>query len=191
MRLAEWLVDQRVVYEKNPDYQGSLQVPVNRVVIKLADPGTWFIMYQNDEIDFMQKPGAGRSLVAQSDFPDQIYSSVGDFRTYYIFFDVTQPPFDKLEVRQAFSHAIDRDAINSRSWDRTARRRIRGWRRDSPPRTAKDSSGIQNFDAGRSERISSPPPAITTRRHSRRRSFRCATPFRSSSPFPGHRGHAA
>ena len=80
-------------------------------MIKLADPGTWFIMYQNDEIDFMQKPAPADLLVAQSDFPDQIYSSVGDFRTYYIFFDVTQPPFDKLEVRQAFSHAIDRDAI--------------------------------------------------------------------------------
>ncbi len=111
MQLVEWLVDQRVVFEKNPDYTGKLVVPVNRVVVKFADPATWFIMYQNDEIDFMRYPAPADLLVAQAEFPEQIYSSVGDFRTYYLFFDVTKPPFDQLEVRQAFSHAIDRDAI--------------------------------------------------------------------------------
>ena len=52
--MVEWLVDQRVVFEKNPDYTGKLVVPVNRVVVKMADSATWFIMYQNDEIDFMR-----------------------------------------------------------------------------------------------------------------------------------------
>jgi ABC-type transport system substrate-binding protein len=111
MKLVEWLIDQRVVYEKNPDYTGKLVVPVNRAVVKLADPATYFVMYQNDEIDYMQYPAPADLVVAQADFPEQIFSSVGDFRTHYLFFDVTKAPFDKLEVRQAFSHAIDRDAI--------------------------------------------------------------------------------
>ena len=111
MKLVEWLVDQRVVYEKNPDYTGTLVVPITRAVVKLADPATYFIMYQNDEIDYMQYPAPADLLVAQAEFPEQIFSSVGDFRTHYLFFDVSKEPFDKLEVRQAFSHAIDRDAI--------------------------------------------------------------------------------
>jgi ABC-type transport system substrate-binding protein len=111
MKLVEWLIDQRVVYEKNPDYTGKLVVPVNRAVVKLADPATYFVMYQNDEIDYMQYPAPADLVVAQAEFPEQIFSSVGDFRTHYLFFDVTKAPFDKLEVRQAFSHAIDRDAI--------------------------------------------------------------------------------
>lgn len=111
--LDEWAVDQRVVYVANPDYMGSLIVPVQRVVIKLAEPSTWFIMYQNDEIDFLVNPAPADLVIAQAEFPDQIYSAVGDFRTHYLFFDVTQPPFDSLEVRQAFSHAIDRDAIKA------------------------------------------------------------------------------
>ncbi len=81
------------------------------MVIKLAEPATWFIMYQNDEVDYMFNPAPADLVIAQAEFPDQIYSGVGDFRTHYMFFDVTKAPFDSLEVRQAFSHAIDRDAI--------------------------------------------------------------------------------
>lgn len=113
LKLTEWLVDQRVVYEQNPDYTGSLAVPITKVVVKLADLATYFIMYQNDEIDYMQYPAPADLLVAQAEFPDEIYSSVGDFRTFYLFFDVAKAPFDSLEVRQAFSHAIDRDALKS------------------------------------------------------------------------------
>ena len=38
---------------------------------------------------------------------------MGDFPTFYIFFDVTQAPFDDIKVRQAWSHAIDRDTLAS------------------------------------------------------------------------------
>jgi ABC-type transport system substrate-binding protein len=146
MRLAEWLVDQRVVYEKNPDYKGSLVVPVNRVVIKLADHDTWFIMYQNNEIDFMQDPAPADLLVAQSEFPEQIYSSVGDFRTYYIFFDVTKAPFDSLEVRQAFSHAIDRDAIKQQILGPAGVPAYSWLAPGFPAANGEELSGIQNFD---------------------------------------------
>lgn len=153
MRLAEWLIDQRVVYEKNPDYAGSLAVPVNKVVIKLADPATYFIMYQNDEIDYMQYPAPAELVVAQTEFPEQIYSSAGDFRTHYLFFDVTKEPFDKLEVRQAFSHAIDRDAIKSQILG-PAGTPAYSWL--APGFPASDSEGlssIQNFDVAKAKEL--------------------------------------
>ena len=146
MRLVEWLLDQRVVYEKNPDYQGSLVVPVNRVVVKLADRGAWFIMYQNDEIDFMQDPAPADLLIAQAEFPDQIFSSVGDFRTYYLFFDVTTAPFDSLEVRQAFSHAIDRDAIKQQILGPAGVPAYSWLAPGFPAANGEELSEIQNFD---------------------------------------------
>jgi peptide/nickel transport system substrate-binding protein/oligopeptide transport system substrate-binding protein len=35
----------------------------------------------------------------------------GDFRTDYILFDTYNPPFDDLNVRKAFAHAVDRESI--------------------------------------------------------------------------------
>lgn len=153
MMLTEWLVDQRVVYEKNPDYAGTLEVPVNKVVVKLADKATYFIMYQNDEIDFMQYPAPADLLIAQAEFPEQIYSSVGDFRTHYIFFDVSQPPFDSLEVRQAFSHAIDRDALKSQILGPAGVPAYSWLAPGFPAANGEELSSIQNFDPERAKEL--------------------------------------
>jgi ABC-type transport system substrate-binding protein len=153
MKLAEWLIDQKITYEKNPDYKGSLVVPVNKVVIKLADPTTYFIMYQNNEIDYMQYPAPADLVVAQSDFPEQIYSSVGDFRTHYFFFDVTKAPYDKLEVRQAFSHAIDRDAIKEQILGPAGVPAYSWLAPGFPAANGEALSRIQNFDVAKAKEL--------------------------------------
>lgn len=111
--LKLWQKDQQIVYERNPTYKGKLTPAYTKIIQKIADRKTYFTAYQNNEIDYMEKPAPAELKIAQSD-PDlskQIYSSNGDFRTYYLFFDVNTPPFDNPKVRQAFSHIVDRDAI--------------------------------------------------------------------------------
>ena len=70
-------------------------------------------MYQNDEIDFMEGPSPSDLTLMMGDekTAKEVYAGVGDFPTWYIFFDVTKAPFDNLLVRQAWSHAIDRDLL--------------------------------------------------------------------------------
>ena len=111
--LTEWVPDQYIVYERNPDYKGTLKVMIQRAISKLADPITWFTMYEADEIDHMENPAPAELQIIEADpeLSKQLYQGVGDFRVDYLFFDVTKPPFDDLKVRQAFSHAVDRDAI--------------------------------------------------------------------------------
>ena len=111
--LAEWQRDQFVAYERNETYAGSLQVPIQRVVSKLATPTAYFTMYEAGEVDFMENPAPAELKLMEAD-PErakEIYQGVGDFRIDYLFFDVTKAPFDDLKVRQAFSHVVDRDAI--------------------------------------------------------------------------------
>ena len=152
-KLTEWLIDQKVTFEKNPDYKGNLVVPVEKVVVKLADPATYFIMYQNDEIDYMQYPAPADLIIAQSDFPEQIYSSVGDFRTYYMFFDVNTPPFDQLEVRQAFSHAIDRDAIKTQVLGPAGVPAYSWLAPGFPAANGEELSSIQNYDPAKAKEL--------------------------------------
>ncbi len=91
-------------------------------------------------------PAPADLLVAQAEFPDQIYSSVGDFRTYYLFFDVTKAPFDSLEVRQAFSHAIDRDAIKQQILGPAGIPAYSWLAPGFPAANGEELSSIQNFD---------------------------------------------
>ena len=113
--LTEFTADQQIVYSRNPSYVGPLTSMIEKVQIKLASPDTFFQMYQNNEIDFMLNPAPAALTLMQQDeaTAKEIYSGVGDFPTWYLFFDVTKAPFDNLKVRQAWSHAIDRDTLKT------------------------------------------------------------------------------
>jgi peptide/nickel transport system substrate-binding protein/oligopeptide transport system substrate-binding protein len=152
-KLTEWLIDQKVTFEKNPDYTGNLVVPIEKAVVKLADPATYFIMYQNDEIDYMQYPAPADLIIAQSEFPEQIFSSVGDFRTYYMFFDVDTAPFDQLEVRQAFSHAIDRDALQAQILGPAGVPAYSWLAPGFPAANGEELSSIQNYDPAKAKEL--------------------------------------
>ena len=111
--VSEFSRDQRVVLQRNPDYRGLLTPAIQTVIVTLAAQNTWFTLYQSGEIDYMQGLAPQELQLAQSDpsLSADLYQSVGDFRTWYLFFNTTQAPFDNLAVRQAFSHAVDREAI--------------------------------------------------------------------------------
>jgi ABC-type transport system substrate-binding protein len=112
-KLEEWTPDQQITYVKNDQYKGSLVVPINKVIVKLSAPNTFFNLYQTDEIDYMINPAPQELQVAQqdADLSAQLHQGVGDFRTFYLFFDLNNAPFNDIRVRQAISHVIDRDAL--------------------------------------------------------------------------------
>ncbi len=113
--LSEWLPDQQITFVRNEAYTGTLPALVDEVRCKLASPDNFFAMYQADEIDFMGNPAPAATTIMMSDETTaaEVYSGVGDFATYYVFFDVTSEPWTDLKVRQAWSHAIDRDALKT------------------------------------------------------------------------------
>jgi peptide/nickel transport system substrate-binding protein/oligopeptide transport system substrate-binding protein len=70
----------------------------------------------------MEGPAPAELQIMESDpeLASQLYQGVGDFACLYFFFDVTTAPFDDILVRQAFSHVIDRDAMQQQIWGRQA-----------------------------------------------------------------------
>jgi peptide/nickel transport system substrate-binding protein/oligopeptide transport system substrate-binding protein len=107
----------RIVYEINPDYKGTNIPYIERlVVVNGGQPAQLLPAYQANEIDFVWgsgtlSPADLQIIDSDPELTEQYHPHYGDFRTYYFFFDDTQPPFDKLQVRQAFAHVLDRDAI--------------------------------------------------------------------------------
>lgn len=118
-KLTEWTKDQRVVYEINPDYKGNNIPYIEKVVIvNIGQPSQLLPAYEANEIDFVNgggtlSPADLEIIAADPDLDAQYHPHYGDFRTYYFAFDTSIPPFDNPQVRQAFAHVLDRDAITS------------------------------------------------------------------------------
>lgn len=111
--LTEWKQNEQIVFSRNAKYTGKITPAFAKIIQKLAAPSTDFTAYQGDEIDYMVNPAPAEIKIIQGDptLSKQLHQGNADFPSWYLFFDVTQPPFDNLKVRQAFSHIVDRDAI--------------------------------------------------------------------------------
>jgi ABC-type transport system substrate-binding protein len=104
----------KIVVVANPHYTGYRPPRLARIEGIYMSPATFFIAYLNDEIDTI-----GANELSPADFatierdPElkANYLRPGMVGTDYLFFDTYTPPFDNLDVRKAFAHAINREAI--------------------------------------------------------------------------------
>ena len=112
--LAEFDHGFKVVLEANPHYKGYRPPRLARIEGIYMSPATYFIGYLNNEIDtinFNDLSPADFATIQRDPALLENYLRPGLIGTDYVFFDVHSPPFDNLDVRKAFAHAIDRTAI--------------------------------------------------------------------------------
>jgi ABC-type transport system substrate-binding protein len=118
-KLVEWTKDQRVVYEINEQYKGTNIPYIERVIVtNIGQASQLLPAYEANEIDFVWgsgtlSPADLEIIAADPDLDAQYFPHYGDFRTFYFAFDTATPPFDNPQVRQAFAHVLDRDAITA------------------------------------------------------------------------------
>jgi peptide/nickel transport system substrate-binding protein len=109
-RFVEWVKDDRIVLERNPDYWGA-KTYLDRVVFRSIPENTVRLLaLESGEIAGMDgvNTDLARRLEGNARFTllQQPGMNVG-----YLAMNMDKPPFDRLEVRQALNHAIQRDAI--------------------------------------------------------------------------------
>ncbi|HEY3080503.1 MAG TPA: peptide ABC transporter substrate-binding protein [Chloroflexota bacterium] len=111
--LEEFSPDRRVTVKANAKYTGKLKPLINRWVANVVTGGSDFARYQAGEIDTTASftPADLKLILADPTLKAQFKTNPGDFRTFYMFWDVTKPPFDNKSVRLAFAKAIDRESI--------------------------------------------------------------------------------
>ncbi|MFC1948680.1 peptide ABC transporter substrate-binding protein [Chloroflexota bacterium] len=111
-KLTEWDQSNRLVLERNELYYGRVAA-LDSVVFHLWG-GIPMNMYETGEIDV-----AGVSAY----YIDRVTDKTGPFYDemviapelsfYYIGFDTNRPPFDDVNIRRAFTRAIDKDKLVS------------------------------------------------------------------------------
>ncbi|MFC1970880.1 peptide ABC transporter substrate-binding protein [Chloroflexota bacterium] len=111
-KLKEWNEDNLLVLERNELYHGEL-ARVDLVNFQLWS-GVPMRMYETGEVDV-----TGVSV----DYIDRVTDETGPFYRelsvvpelsfHYIGFNATKPPFDDVNIRRAFTQAIDKDKLGS------------------------------------------------------------------------------
>lgn len=106
-RLTRWERMKQIVYERNNDFYR--EPPAIPFVVTNLYSGTGIRLFETGAIDVtsVSRSDVARVLDPKDPLNPNVMSSV-NMCTGYITFDVKQPPFDDVKVRQAFAHAFDR-----------------------------------------------------------------------------------
>jgi oligopeptide transport system substrate-binding protein len=113
-KLKEHTAEQIVLQRNDYYYRGK---PKLAEVTFLLSSGSAMSMYENGELDIVYVGPADVERVR--DPANALHAEltmVPQLDVQYIGFDVTQPPFDDVQVRQAFVLAIDREKITNVVW---------------------------------------------------------------------------
>lgn len=108
-QFIEWLPENRIVLEANPDYWDP-ELPKNNGIlyINYGDANTALLDYREDNLDFLLAFPSGQRQSIIDEFPEEFNEQPGLHIRYWGFqFDNEFIAANPL-VRQAFSHALDR-----------------------------------------------------------------------------------
>ena len=110
-KLAEYVIGERLVLERNDDFYME-PARIDRVVMNLTG-GQAIAMYENDEIDLMDVslPDLERLRDPNEPLSKELIAAPSGFRVEYIGFDLEEPPFNDVDFRRAMNMAIDKDTI--------------------------------------------------------------------------------
>lgn len=109
-KLKEWQKDQLLVLERNGDYYGD-KARVNEVVFKLYS-GNPLQMYQTGDIDVTSVDAAYMGMVTDPANPvSRELREFPELSFFYVGFNAAAPPFDDVNIRRAFSHAVDKERL--------------------------------------------------------------------------------
>ncbi len=112
--LVEYLPDQHVIYEAYDGYYGEAPMTKDVIEVMYADAATLRAAIEAGDVDVVFRTLAPQDVADLEANPDVIIEAFPPSPGIrYMLFNVTQPPVNVAQVRQAICYAVDRDAIVS------------------------------------------------------------------------------
>ena len=107
---VDYALDATIRYKANPDYFKGKEKIDDLIFQITPDATTRLQKVQSGECDVMAYPNPADVPAIKADTNLTVFSQAG-LNVGYMSYNVTQPPFDKPEVRHALNMAIDKDAL--------------------------------------------------------------------------------
>lgn len=109
-KIGQWVSGQLIVLQRNDAYYGE-KARLSQVAYKLLS-GSPLQQYQEEALDVAQVSPAYLGWATDPSNPVSRELKVfPELSLYYLGFNARKPPFDDVRVRQAFSHAVDRERL--------------------------------------------------------------------------------
>ncbi|WP_368767972.1 ABC transporter substrate-binding protein [Klebsiella michiganensis] len=110
-KLSQWVVNERIVAERNPRYWDSAHTVINKVTyLPISSETADVNRYKAGEIDIVYTVPINQFAQLKKNMGDQLDVSP-QLATYYYEFNTTRPPFNDPRVRRALNMALDKDII--------------------------------------------------------------------------------
>jgi oligopeptide transport system substrate-binding protein len=110
-KLKDWVVNERVDVERNPNYWNNAKTVINTVTyLPIQSTNAELNRYLAGEVDLTYNMPIERFKQMKKELPNEVKVS-GYVGTYYYQYNFKKKPFDDVRVRTALSYAIDRNVI--------------------------------------------------------------------------------
>jgi oligopeptide transport system substrate-binding protein len=106
--LTEWVHQDRMTFKPNPNYWGTKPKLTEIRMRMITDANAELAAYKNNELDMSQVPvGTEKAVMSDPALNNEILR-YSELATYAFQFNVKQPPFNNVKLRQALATAVDR-----------------------------------------------------------------------------------
>lgn len=145
--LVERTPEQFYRFEANEDYFAGAPAVSELLVIQFADDAGTVAALRGEEVDMIVRPVAPEQISILSAVSGIKINQGPQYTTDMINYDVTKAPFNRIEVRQAISLAVDRQDLVDTVYLGGATPGSAGWIHPSSPRFNDAVETVYDLDA--------------------------------------------
>jgi peptide/nickel transport system substrate-binding protein len=146
--LREWVQGDHLTFKRNPNYWQSTKPYLDELLVSVsADAQANLLRFEANAVDVVDSPPLIDTVRLMKDANYDVMVSKNPSVFLSFFFNTTQAPFDRKEVRQALAYAIDRKRIVQTVMQGLTAPEALPWANSSPA-----------YDAARNETFAFDPP---------------------------------